>query len=81
MVFEGKVLLNDFYKILEIEGDPFEEIRGESETLAGLILEITGEIPEKGKIIKAGEFDFTIESSDRRRIREIRVYLKQKNAK
>lgn len=79
-IFEGKVLLNDFYKILDIEGDPFEEIRGESETLAGLILEITGEIPQKDKIISAGEFSFTIESSDKRRIREIRVVLKQKHA-
>jgi putative hemolysin len=41
-IFEGKVLLNDFYRILNIEGDPFEEVRGESETLAGLILELTG---------------------------------------
>jgi putative hemolysin len=79
-IFEGKVLLNDFYKILDIEGDPFEEIRGESETLAGLILEITGEIPQKDKIIRAGDFNFIIESSDKRRIREIRVVLKQKNA-
>jgi putative hemolysin len=79
-IFEGKVLLNDFYKILAIEGDPFEDIRGESETLAGLILEITGEIPQKDKLISAGDFKFRIESSDKRRIREIRVVLKQKNA-
>ena len=40
-----KILLNDFYKILDIEEDIFEDVRGESETLAGLILELTGEIP------------------------------------
>jgi putative hemolysin len=79
-IFEGKVLLNDFYKILDIEGDPFEDIRGESETLAGLILEITGEIPQKDKVINAGDYKFRIESSDKRRIREIRVVLKEKNA-
>jgi putative hemolysin len=79
-IFDGKVLLNDFYKILDIEGDPFEEIRGESETLAGLILEITGEIPQKDKVFSAGAFIFKIESADRRRIKEIRVVLKEKNA-
>ena len=42
-----RYLLNDFCKILEIEEDIFEDVRGESETLAGLILELTGEIPKK----------------------------------
>jgi putative hemolysin len=79
-IFDGKVLLNDFYKILNIEGDPFEEIRGESETLAGLLLEITGEIPQKDKAFSAGAFKFKIESADKRRIKEIRVELKEKNA-
>ncbi len=72
-LFEGKILLNDFYKVFEIEEDIFQGARGESETLAGLILELTGEIPEKGQIIKSGTFTFSIESSDRRRIKEIRV--------
>lgn len=72
-LFEGKILLNDFYKVFEIEEDIFQGERGESETLAGLILELTGEIPEKGQIIKSGTFTFIIESSDRRRIKEIRV--------
>jgi putative hemolysin len=72
-IFEGKVLLNDFYRIYNIEGDPFEDIRGESETLAGLILELTGEIPQKDRLIKVSGFTFIIESADKRRIREIRV--------
>jgi putative hemolysin len=79
-IFEGKILLNDFYKILQIEGDPFEELRGESETLAGLILELTGEIPQKDKVISHAEYRFQIESADKRRIREIRVVIKNKNA-
>jgi putative hemolysin len=72
-IFEGKVLLNDFCRIYNIEGDRFEEIRGESETLAGLILEVTGEIPQNGRKITINEFTFIIESADKRRIREIRV--------
>ncbi len=72
-VFEGKILLNDFLKVLDIDEDTFSYVRGESETLAGLILELTGEIPKKNQMIKYGNFTFTIESADRRRIKEIRV--------
>ena len=78
-IFEGKVLLNDFCKIMEVDSDLFEDVRGESETLAGLILELTGEIPQKGKIITHHNFKFRIESADKRRIKEIRVELAQEN--
>ena len=74
-IFEAKILLNDFCKIVNIEEELFEEIRGESETLAGLILELTGEIPQKGQIIKFGDFVFSIESADKRKIKEIRVEI------
>jgi gliding motility-associated protein GldE len=74
-VFEGRVLLNDFCKIIEIEEDIFEEVRGESETLAGLILELTGEIPEKDHSIEFGKFTFKVKSVDRRRIKEILVEI------
>lgn len=80
-IFEGKILLNDFFKIIEIEDDPFEDVRGESETLAGLMLELTGEIPQKGQLITYGNFKFCIESADKRRIKEIRVELHDDNEK
>jgi len=80
-IFEGKILLNDFFKIIEIEDDPFEDVRGESETLAGLILELTGEIPQKGQVITYRNFIFRIESADKRRIKEIRVEIAAKNGK
>lgn len=76
-IFEGKIHLNDFFKIIEIEDDPFEEVRGESETLAGLILELTGEIPQKDRVITYKKFSFKIESADKRRIKEIRVELNE----
>jgi gliding motility-associated protein GldE len=78
-IFEGKVMLNDFFKIIEIEDDPFEEVRGESETLAGLILELTGEIPPKGQIVTYRNFTFKIESADKRKIKEIRVEIRNEN--
>jgi len=79
-IFEGKIMLNDFCKILDIDEDFFENERGESETLAGLILELTGEIPQKGKSIDFKHFNFKIESADRRRIKEIRVEIKQEKS-
>lgn len=78
-IFEGKILLNDFCRILEISEDSFDEIRGEAETLAGLILELTGEIPQKGKSVETGKYRFRIESADRRRIKEIKVEIKKDN--
>jgi gliding motility-associated protein GldE len=74
-IFEAKILLNDFCKVLNINEELFEEVRGESETLAGLILELTGEIPQKDQVIKYGDFIFRIESADRRRIKQIRVEI------
>ena len=76
-IFEGKTLLNDFFKVLEIETDPFEEVRGDSDTLAGLILELTGEIPGQGFSIDYKHFRFQILSADKRRIKRLRVELRQ----
>jgi putative hemolysin len=75
-IFEGKTPLNDFCKILNLDQDVFEDIRGEADTLAGLILEYEGEIPERNKKIFYKEFEFKIESVDNRRIKQIRVYIK-----
>lgn len=79
-IFEGKTLLNDFNKAFNLEDDPFDFVRGESETLAGLILELTGEIPAKDKTITYRNFTFRIESADRRRIKEIRVEIHKEDA-
>jgi len=72
-IFEGKILINDFFRITGISEEPFKDIKGDSETLAGLLLELLGEIPEKGRKITTDGYEFTIESVDKRRIREIRV--------
>lgn len=79
-IFQGKIMLNDFCKIINTEEDCFERIRGESETLAGLILELTGEIPQKGQSVVFKHLKFSVESADRRRIKEIRVEIKQDKA-
>ncbi|MFN8775744.1 MAG: gliding motility-associated protein GldE [Flavobacteriales bacterium] len=74
---EGKISLVDLYKILDIDGDPFEKARGDSSTLAGFVIEQAGAIPEKGAVIRFGGFTFTIESSDKRRIKRIKITLPQ----
>jgi len=75
-LFEGKTNLKDFYKILEIENtDFFDEKKGESETLAGLILEVHGKFPKKNEIIKIANYSFKIESMDKKRIKQVKVTI------
>ncbi|GAF04704.1 gliding motility-associated protein GldE [Saccharicrinis fermentans] len=81
ILFEGKTLLNDFHKVTEIDEDEFEKIRGEAETLAGLMLEIKGEIPDKNEQIKYKKYVFTIVSVDSRRIRKLKFEVKPSKEK
>ncbi len=74
-VFEARVLLTDFYKILQIDPQPFEKQKGTAETLAGFILEITGKIPQKNEKITFYNYHFLIESADKRKIKQIKVTL------
>lgn len=74
-VFEGKTLLNDFCKILGVEVKIFTPVKGESDTLAGLLLELMGKIPSKDEIIEFDRFVFKVESVDKRRIKRIQVTL------
>ena len=74
-VFEGKTPLTDIIKVLNIEADFFNEIKGDSDTLAGLILEINGKIPIKNDVIKFKNYKFTIESSDKKRVKRIKLSI------
>jgi len=78
-VFEGKTLLNDFYRIIECENDVFEELKGDAETLAGVVLEYKEEIPKKNETIKILNFDFTILAVDNRRIKKIEIKINNAN--
>jgi len=75
-LFDGKTMLNDFYKVLGLEESVFDDIKGEADTLAGLILELKGEIPVKNDIINCKNYVFTIEAVDNRRIKQIKVDIK-----
>lgn len=78
-LFDGKILLNDLYKILETEDDIFESVKGDADTLAGLILELKGDFPDRGEKTSFRNFEFIIEAVDKRRIRQIRLIISPEN--
>ena len=75
-LFEGKTSLNDFCKLSSSNKSDFKKIKGESESLGGLLLEINNKIPSKGDKINFDNFVFTIMSVNKKRIRRVRVYKK-----
>jgi len=76
-LFDGKILLNDFYKIMDVENDIFDDIKGDADTLAGLILEIKGDFPELYDKITFEPFTFIIEAVDKRRIVKIKTSVRR----
>ena len=74
-LFDGKVLLNDFFRIMRIDESDFEPVRGEADTLAGVILEMKGEIPQKGDSVDYMHLSFYVEAVDNRRIKQIKVMI------
>lgn len=74
-IFEGKTSIIDFCKVAGIDDEIFDEIKGDSDSLAGIILELTGELPEKGREIAFRNFRFQIISVDNRRIKQVKVTL------
>ncbi|MCX7551047.1 gliding motility-associated protein GldE [Xanthomarina sp. F2636L] len=74
--FEGKTALKDFYKIIKLEDDMlFEDEKGEAETIAGFVLEISGGFPKIGSKIKFENYVFTIEALDNKRIKRVKITL------
>jgi len=74
-VFDAKISLVDFCKIIDVDYSIFNEIKGESDSLAGLILEVNGEIPKQNKVLEIAGFLFTIIDSDERKIIKIKTKL------
>ena len=74
-LFEGKINLKDFYRIIDVDEEIFESSKGEAETLAGFILEILGNFPKKGQKIHFSNVRFTIESVDKKRIKQLKITL------
>jgi len=74
-VFEARIMLNDLYKVLNIDPEEFEKQRGVADTLAGFILELTGNLPQKNQKVTFKNYVFCIESVDRKRIKRIKLTI------
>lgn len=74
-VFEGKTLINDFCKIMEINQDEFDSIKGDADSLAGLLLEITQKIPHQNEMVKYKNFCFTVLSVTKKRIQKVKISI------
>ncbi|MCK0134197.1 gliding motility-associated protein GldE [Arenibacter sp. S6351L] len=75
-VFDGKTALKDFYRVAKIEDeDDFEEKKGESETVAGFVLEIAGSFPKRGEVVIFKDYQFVVESLDKKRLKQIKITL------
>ncbi|WP_420320615.1 gliding motility-associated protein GldE [Flagellimonas sp.] len=75
-VFDGKTTLKDFYRVVKIEDEEeFENQKGESETIAGFVLEISGSFPKQGEKVQFKNYQFVVESLDKKRLKRIKVTL------
>lgn len=75
-VFEGKTTLKDFYRVVKLDDEEeFELRKGESETIAGFVLEISGSFPKRGEKVTFNNYNFIVESMDKKRLKQIKVIL------
>jgi len=75
-VFDGKTTLKEFYRVVKVDDEElFEEQKGESETIAGFVLEIAGKFPRRGEIVNFNDYQFLVESLDKKRLKQIKFTL------
>ena len=74
-VFEGKTLLNDFYKITQTDENTFDEVAGDADTVAGLLLELKGEFPVRHEKVNFGQYEFEVLELDNRRILKVKFTI------
>lgn len=74
-LFEGKTMLNDVCRIIGVDTETFDDVRGESDSVAGMILEMIGFIPKKGREVSYEGFRFKIEAVSKRRIEQVLITL------
>ena len=74
-VFEGKTSLIDMYKVLDIDGEIFEEAKSESDTIAGFAIEQAGKILKKNERVTFENYTFTVEAADSRKVKRIKITI------
>ena len=78
-IFEGKTMIHDMCKTMQLPMDTFDKVKDESESLAGLVLELAGEFPAVNDVINSGDFDFTVMEADNNRIQLVKVTINKKS--
>jgi gliding motility-associated protein GldE len=76
-LFEGKTLINDMCRMIAVPTDTFEDVRGESDSLGGLILEISGKFPAVNETVSYGTYEFTVLEVDKMRIKRVKVTINE----
>jgi len=79
-VFEGKTMLNDVCRVVGVDTTTFDEVKGDSDSLAGLILELAGRLPKAQQTIAHENYQFKIIQADQRRIIQVKMTLPEDNA-
>lgn len=79
-VFEGKTMIHDMCKTMQLPLNTFDGVKGESESVGGLLLELAGEFPRVNDIITSGDFDFTVLESDNHRLKLIKATINRKGS-
>lgn len=74
-IFEGRTMINDVCKAMGLNSDTFDQVKGESDSLAGLVLELAGEIPQPMQVVNAGDFEFTVLDVQKNRIQKVKVTI------
>ena len=74
-IFEGRTMLHDVCKTMNLPADTFDKVKGEGDSLAGLILELSGDIPKVNDVIHSGDFEFTVMDADSSRIKKVKVVI------
>lgn len=74
-VFEGKTALIDMYRVIDVSGEEFEKVKGDSDSIAGFILELSEKIPQKNERIRFKHYIFTVEAADKRRIKRVKLTI------
>lgn len=70
------MMINDACRLMKLPAGTFDAIRGNSDSIAGLVLEIAGDIPQKDEIIHSGDFDFTVIQTEKNRLQKIKITIK-----
>ncbi|KAB7728751.1 gliding motility-associated protein GldE [Rudanella paleaurantiibacter] len=73
VVVEGKLPLTDVCRVLDVDATTFDDVRGDSESLGGLLLELFSRLPQPGEEVQYGQFHFHVLSADNKRINEVRI--------